>query len=189
MRMTAVSAYQHWGQRLRDSDEEAFHELFLESYNPLMRYANTFISDTDVTKDILQEVYAQLWQIRDRIDADKSLKALLYRMTKNRCINYIRSQRTTRLDDVAASDIPSEEMEPMSLDGQSDVMLERKLSEWIEILPERQREAFELSRFDGLDHHEIAKVMDCAPRTVNNHIVSALKTLREKLEQWNSSME
>lgn len=187
--MTAVSEYQQWARRIRDSDEEAFHDLFMDSYQPLMRYALNFVKDTDVARDILQEVYAHLWDIRDRLDDQKSLKALLYRMIKNRCINYIRSQRSVRLDDLALSDQPSVNMKDVASDKEQDEQLERQLTDWIEALPSRQREAFELSRFEGLDHNEIADVMDCAPRTVNNHIVSALNTLRKQLKKWKAERE
>jgi RNA polymerase sigma-70 factor (ECF subfamily) len=54
------------------------------------------------------------------------------------------------------------------------------LKNWITDLPERQREAFELSRFEGLDHDEIASVMNVSSNTVNNHIVAALKRLRDR---------
>lgn len=154
-----------------------------------MRYALNFVKDADVASDILQEVYAHLWEIRDRLDENKSLKALLYRMVKNRSINVIRSKRPVRLDDVAPSEQPSEEMAAEFLQNDSGDALERQLTEWIEALPPRQREAFELSRFEGLDHHEIADVMECAPRTVNNHIVGALNNLREKLNKWKSDRE
>jgi len=187
--MTKASDYEQWARRIRASDQKAFHDLFMDSYQPLMRYALNFVKDTDVAKDILQEVYAHLWDIRDRLDEKKSLKALLYRMVKNRSINLIRSRRPVRLDDVAPADQPSEEMSTESIHPDSDELLEKQLSGWIESLPPRQREAFELSRFEGLDHHEIADVMECAPRTVNNHIVSALNTLREQLKQWKSQRE
>lgn len=187
--MTKASDYQQWASKIRASDQKAFHDLFVDSYQPLMRYALNFVKDTDVAKDILQEVYAHLWDIRDRLDEEKSLKALLYRMVKNRSINLIRSRRPVRLDDVAAAEQPSEEMSPVSIRPGGDDLLEKQLSEWIESLPPRQREAFELSRFEGLDHHEIADVMECAPRTVNNHIVSALNTLRVQLKQWKSERE
>ncbi len=187
--MAKATDYQQWARKIRASDEKAFHDLFMDSYQPLMRYALNFVKDTDVAKDILQEVYAHLWDIRDRLDEKKSLKALLYRMVKNRSINLIRSRRPVRLDDVAPSEQPSEEMSPESIRSDSDGLLEKQLSEWIEALPPRQREAFELSRFEGFDHHEIAEVMECAPRTVNNHIVGALNTLREQLKQWKSQRE
>ena len=55
---------------------------------------------------------------------------------------------------------------------------------WIDELPPRRREAFRLSRFDGLSHDEIARVMALTPKTVNNHIVLALQTLRERLAHF-----
>jgi RNA polymerase sigma-70 factor, ECF subfamily len=187
--MTNENDYQQWTRRIRASDERAFHDLFMDSYQPLMRYALNFVKDSDVASDILQEVYAHLWEIRDRLDEKKSLKALLYRMVKNRSINVIRSRRPVRLDDVAPSEQPSEEMATESFRIDAGEVLEQRLSEWIEALPARQREAFELSRYEGLDHHEIAEVMECAPRTVNNHIVSALNTLREQLNHWKTERE
>ena len=59
--------------------------------------------------------------------------------------------------------------------------LEQLLLDWIEEMPDRRREAFCLSRFDGLSHEEIAEAMDLAPKTVNNHIVLALQYLRKRL--------
>ncbi|MFO8029427.1 MAG: RNA polymerase sigma-70 factor [Cyclonatronaceae bacterium] len=182
--MSTDTEYQYWAGRIRDSDEEAFSDLFRESYEPLMRYAYSFVKDADVAGDMLQEVYAHLWDIRNRLDERKSLKALLYRMTKNRCINYIRSRKSVRLDEVPLSDQPRVEMKTETDKQEAGSQLERQLGEWIEELPPRQREAFELSRFEGLDHHEIATVMECAPRTVNNHIVGALNTLRKRLHDW-----
>jgi RNA polymerase sigma-70 factor, ECF subfamily len=187
--MTNANDYRQWARRIRRSDDKAFHDLFVNSYQPLMRYALNFVKDSDVASDILQEVYAHLWEIRDRLDEDKSLKALLYRMVKNRSINVIRSRQSVRLEDLAPSDQPSEEMQAVTLEIDGSDVLERQLTDWIEALPPRQREAFELSRFEGFDHHEIAEVMECAPRTVNNHIVGALNTLREQLNKWKADQE
>ncbi|MBP3192545.1 RNA polymerase sigma factor [Natronogracilivirga saccharolytica] len=184
--MTASTQYHEWALRLRNSDESAFREIFTDSYDQLIRYADSIVRDPDAAADILQDVYAHLWEIRDRVDENRSLKALLYRMTRNRGINYLRMHRSVRLDELGPADVPAEELIPAGEDdaGSESGELMKKITEWIESLPVRQREAFELSRFEGLDHHEIAKVMDCAPRTVNNHIVSALGTLRDRLKEW-----
>jgi RNA polymerase sigma-70 factor (ECF subfamily) len=61
-------------------------------------------------------------------------------------------------------------------------MLKRHLERWISEMPQRRREAFMLSRFEGLSHEEIASLMDLAPKTVNNHIVLALQHIRKKLD-------
>jgi RNA polymerase sigma-70 factor (ECF subfamily) len=63
-------------------------------------------------------------------------------------------------------------------------MLDRRLRRWIDDLPDRQREALSLSRFEGLSHEAIAEIMDISPRTVNNHIVRALKSLRQNVHAY-----
>lgn len=65
--------------------------------------------------------------------------------------------------------------------------LRTRMRAWIDDLPERQREAFRLSRFDDLTHDEIADVMDIAPRTVTNHVTKALQTLRDRLDDHRST--
>jgi RNA polymerase sigma-70 factor (ECF subfamily) len=67
-------------------------------------------------------------------------------------------------------------------------VLEKNIKAWVEDLPDRQREAFVLSRFNGLSHDEIAAVMGVSPRTVNNHIVRALKTLRDHVRALEPSL-
>jgi len=73
-------------------------------------------------------------------------------------------------------DAPDEAVEAKDLDAH--------LTQWIEDLPDRQREALSLSRFEGLSHDAIADVMDISPRTVNNHIVRALRSLRDRLRAY-----
>jgi DNA-directed RNA polymerase specialized sigma24 family protein len=58
---------------------------------------------------------------------------------------------------------------------------------WINELSDRRREAFELSRFEGLDHNEIADVMNLSVKTVNNHIVDALSHLRMRYNNHSNS--
>jgi RNA polymerase sigma-70 factor (ECF subfamily) len=62
------------------------------------------------------------------------------------------------------------------------------LKEWIKELPDRRREAFVLSRFEGLDHEEIADVMDISSNTVNNHIVAALDYLKDCSSKYQEEM-
>ena len=54
-------------------------------------------------------------------------------------------------------------------------------------MPERRREAFRLSRYEGLSHEEIAPVMGLTPKTVNNHVVLALQHLRTRLRTYEST--
>ena len=66
--------------------------------------------------------------------------------------------------------------------------LKEKIDGWIDSLPIRQREALVLSRMQGLSHEEIASVMNVSPRTVNNHIVRALKYIHGQVQGYEPSL-
>jgi RNA polymerase sigma-70 factor, ECF subfamily len=178
------------GLRIRNSDEIAFQELFNVSYKPLFNYAKRFISSPDIRKDMLQEAYYKLWQNRHRIDENKSLRAFLYTLVRNECINHIYNEQNKVLDnevpaDQLLTDNHETELELYQLESKDEeLLLHTFIKKWINDLPARQREALELSRYDGLDHQEVAAIMNCSPRTVNNHIVAGLKTLRKQYELW-----
>ena len=58
------------------------------------------------------------------------------------------------------------------------------VKQWIETLPDRQKEILKLSRFEELSHEEIATVLEISKRTVNNHIVSAMKKLKKYHDEY-----
>lgn len=172
--------FEAWSRRLRRSERLAFTEIFQAMHDPLYRYAWYVLRDEEAAYDVLQDVFLKLWQVRDRLDPALSLKALLYQMVRNTALNHVRSARrhaAESLDDMLyePSTIPDPEA---TLDLTA---LAEQVQAWIEELPERRREAFLLSRYQGLSHHEIADIMQLTPKTVNNHIVLALQHLRSRL--------
>ncbi len=180
-----ATQFRLWGQLIRQSDEQAYRELFEQTYNLLFKFTNRYVQSRDVCKDILQESYVKLWQNRSHVDESKSLKAYLYTIVRNECMNYIYADQNRTIDDEFPAEIADDQgLDDAVTDTEKTGVLQLKLDQWVSELPQRQRTAFELSRYDGLDHNEIAEVMDCAPRTVNNHIVAALKVLRSKYDRW-----
>jgi RNA polymerase sigma-70 factor (ECF subfamily) len=180
--MNAITSeqFEAWSRRLRRSDPAAYTEVFEAAYDALYRYAWYYTRDADAAYDVLQDVFLKLWQIRARIDPARSLKALLYQMVRNTALNQVRYVRRHAADALDAMlHEPSEAPRPAEdLDAED---LQSLVRRWIDELPERRREAFLLSRYQGLSHVEIARIMDLAPKTVNNHIVLALQHLRNRL--------
>jgi len=177
-------------QRLKDSDREAFERVFRVLHDALYRYVRSLTKTSAVAADITQDVFVSLWEARDRLDPSRSLEAYVYRMARNRVYNYQRDERThaekrAQMQAVAAAE-PQRASRP-DTKLHTDV-LESNINAWVKALPERQREAFVLSRYNGLSHDEIAAVMEVSPRTVNNHIVSALKTLRTRIRAYEPSL-
>ena len=185
MRAISAEQFRRWSLGLRRSDHAAYAALFDATYDALFRYAWTFTRSEEASYDVLQDVYLKLWYIRAQIDPERSLRALLYQMVRNYALNHQRGQRRRALDPLdAARYEPSNETFEDDLHARD---LGALIRVWVEELPERRREAFQLSRYEGLSHHEIARVMGLAPKTVNNHVVLALQHLRERLREHESA--
>lgn len=167
------------------SKRTAFDRLFRCFYTPLVQFAFRFTRDKDAAYDIVQEAFVSLWNNRETLDPDQSLQAFIYKIVRNRALNYLRdySAKTVQLND-SVHNLKTEAERFDSIEH-----LKVKFREWINELPDRQREAFELSRYDGLDHEEIADVMSVSVKTVNNHIVMALQKLRHNYDTYKSEIK
>lgn len=179
----SVDLFRVWCRRLKGGDRDALEAVFRALHAPLNRYAHRHLGsdDQEAAADIVQDAFVRVWEGRERLDPDRSLKAFLYQTVRNLALNRGRDSRNR------AALLAERYEAPTSVPVRPDDVLAREglrvqIEEWIEALPDRQKEALRLSRFDGLDHAEIAEVMGCSPRTVNNHLVKALRTLRERAE-------
>lgn len=178
--------FDEWCRRLKASDRSAYAELFEAMYEPLFRYVRSITKSSEAARDVTQDAFIRLWEVRDSLSLDQSLEAYLYRIARNRAYNHERNQRTRAEKEETVRDrTPAQPASPTPPDAQAGAQqLEDRLWQWIGELTERQREALVLSRFDGLSHKEVAEVMDISPRTVNNHIVRALKHLRGRIDDY-----
>lgn len=163
------------------TDRGTFAAIFRRYYAPLVRYARRITGDA--AADVAQDVFLKLWENRERLTIEVSLQAMLYTMVRNRALNMNRRQKRVA-PDVAVEDV----LEQRSSERASDFAvaaedLEHYLHRWIDDLPPRRREAFTLSRYHGLLHREIASIMGISERTVDTHIVLALRELRRRLNE------
>lgn len=164
--------------RLRAGDRAAFETLFRAVHGPLVRYARTF--DADEAEDAVQDALLKLWRRRETLDPERSVKALLYASVRNQLLN--RSRDLARRDELHGTmTAPSDTALPD--DDLDAALLGERLRAWLGELPARQQEAFRLSRFDGLSYAEVAGVMACSTKTVENHIGRALSTLRDRIQR------
>lgn len=172
------------GPGLDLADRATFTAIFRRFYAPLARYARRLTGDSAATEDVLQDVFVRLWEKRETLTVEVSLQALLYTMVRNRALKLRRRARWFAAD-VSAEDVLA--LRPVAPTGGQAVdadILRRRLYRWIDDLPTRRREAFVLSRYHGLTHREIAGVMGVSERTVDTHILLALRELRSRLDDF-----
>ena len=187
--MDPVSQQQYaaWAAALRASDRQAFTALYDVLHPALFRYVWTLTQHEEVSYDIVQEAFVKLWQMRGRLDPERSVKALLFRIARNLAYqHHHRRRHEDRAREAWTEEMPSEAPPDVALAAQD---LSAHLAAWIAEMPPRRREVFELSRLRHLSHHEIATVLDLSPKTVNNHIVEALRHLRTCLSAYDAAYE
>ncbi len=177
----SVDLFEVWCRRLRDGDATALEAVFRALHASLIRFASRHLDsdDGEAASDVVQDAFVRVWEGRERLDPSRSLKAFLFQTVRNLALNRGRDSRNR------AALLAEKYEAPVRGPAQPDDAYERasarvRVEGWIDALPDRQREALRLSRFEGLDHKEIAEVMGCSPRTVNNHLVKALRTLRDR---------
>ncbi len=177
----ALDPYPEWTRRLLASDHAALEAVFHDVHEALVAYARRMIADSAQSRDVVQVAFIRLWEHRHSLDPARSMRAWLFRTVRNEALTRLRDARN-QARSLETWDEPLQWRAP-----QPEALLEERelgqaMARWLDELPERQREAVRLSRFEGLSHEEIAEVMEIAPRTVNNHIVRGLQTLRAKFD-------
>jgi len=108
---------------------------------------------------------------------------------RNKALNHIRDfgSKTVQLESIQKTAIAQSPHTNPPESNEYTQKLAELFKEWIQELPQRQQEAFTLSRFEGFDHEEIAEIMDVSKHTVNNHIMGALKSLRACYNEYKNN--
>ena len=160
-------------------DHREFEELFRNYFTPLMAFSRRILGDEEDAREVVHQVFINLWEKRRELDLSTSLKSYLFTSVNNRSLNVIRDRKKFSSEEVperAGEWDVSTQMEAMEL--------EEKIRAAIDTLPERCREIFELNRFEGLKYSEIATQLDISVKTVENQMTKALKLLREQLGKY-----
>ena len=156
-----------------------FEQLFRDYFTPLMAFTRKILVDEDDAREVVHQVFINLWEKRKELDLSTSLKSYLFTSVHNRSLNLIRDRKK-----FSAEEVPEMAGEwDVSVQIES-MELEEKIKEAIDLLPEKCREVFELNRFEGLKYREIAEKLGISIKTVENQMSKALKILREQLARY-----
>ena len=167
----------------------SFSVLYLMYYPKLVRFAKEFVVLEEDAENITQDVFTDLWERRDAIDHIENVNAYLFRLVRNRCLDYLKHKvfEQKYAENVQASFEIELNLKLQSLDrfDVSDISegneTERLVRDAINSLPKRCRDIFLLSRMKGLKYREISEKLGISVNTVECQMGIALKKLRVKL--------
>jgi len=171
--------------RVRRGCEESFRELVERHKKTVINIAFRFTADEVVAEDIAQEVFFRIWEHRKSYAPSARFSTYLYRVTMNQCISEYRLRRRHRevhiqpSEDSTYFDLPSDADSPSRNIEENE--LAEQVKEAVSALPENQRMALILCKFENLPYAEIAAVMGISLEAVKALLVRARATLRRKL--------
>lgn len=165
---------------LREGDRTAFTEIYNRYHWLLHIHSYKWMRNREEAKDIIHELFSNLWIKREELTFGVVLSTYLYAAVRNRIFNVlahkkIESKYLSSLGDFL--DTGECITDHLVRESQLAEVIERELAN----MPSKMRNVFELSRKQHLTHKKIAEELDISEQTVRKHIQNALRILRVKL--------
>ena len=147
--------------------------------NKLLRFALQILQSEEEAKDVLQDIFLKLWQKRDELGKVENLEAFAIRMTRNRCLDLIRSRRTVSLEIVKNNNRMEEDFSDTNyLENTEMAGLVKRI---IADLPDLQRMIIHLRDIEQLEYEEIAEATELNVNAIRVNLSRARKKVRDEI--------
>ena len=158
--------------------KDIFERLFSDYYGILVCYAQKYTKREDIAEDIVQDVFASLWEENRIFPSQANFRSFLYISIRNAAFDYLRHQNVESryIEEALTAN------RFLSDDSFQKEEVFRLLCKQIDLLPERCREIF-LLHLEGYDNDAIAKKLSLSIETVKTQKKRAMKTLRNNLKE------
>jgi len=179
--------------RVKAGDESAFDFLVQKYRRPLVSFMYRMARNTAAAEDLAQEVFLRVYRSRQTYEASAKFTTWLYRIATNLAVNHARDTRHERPEVTVSLDEPDEETGTTLdvADGtvsaeESLVRRERMLAirAKVEALPERQKLAVIMHKYQQMDYKQIADVLKLSESATKSLLFRAYETLREQLKEF-----
>ena len=178
--------------RVAEGDEYAFQILVNRHQVPVLNLIYRFIGDRMKSEDLAQETFLQVWRAAKTYKRKSKFTTWLYRICVNVCLNEIKSARRKKwlqfFKNTPNSMQPKNESLLDEAPNPEDFLLARErnqqITDALQALPEKQRIALILKRYDNLSYEEISRVIGCSVPAIESLLVRAKRTLQNKLEKF-----
>jgi len=166
---------------LKTGDEDAFTEIYNRYWSVLYLHARHMLNNRDNARDIVQEVFTNIWNKAKDLELSTSLNAYLYKSVRNSVLNLIRKEKQESHYITELGDFYDKG------DFITDVQvnfneLKRLIDQEVQMLPKKMRQVFEMSRNENLSHAQISEKLNISDLTVKKQINKAIHILRRKLD-------
>ncbi len=166
-------------EALRDGDNAAYKEVYLMWRKPIHNLLVKLTGSSADAEDITQEVFIKLWEIHEKVDPAKDIRALLYVMARNAALALFKKRKVRKdyLDHTVFDDIDATTTYDIVVEREKLLLAELAVSR---LEPQTQR-IYEMSEKLLMTHDQIATKLGISPQSVSNQLHIANKAIRQAI--------
>ena len=179
--------------RVKKGDESAFTFLVQKYRRPIVGFLYRMCHNPSTAEELAQEVFLRVYRSRETYEASAKFTTWLYRIATNLAVNYARDTRherpevTVRLDEPDQETGTTPDLADGSLSAEEQLVRRERLAairSKVNALPERQRMAVIMHKYQQMDYRQIAEVLKLSESATKSLLVRAYETLREQLKEF-----
>lgn len=167
---------------IANGDQKKFSQMMELTSQELLWFAIGFLKNKEIAEEVVSDVYVNIWNNRAHLEKINNLKSYLFVSVRNGCLSHLRKVKNEKIISIDSVN----EYSFLPVEGPEDSLIEKEIIEQIyaaiETLPCKCKLAFTLAKINGLKYREIAEVLGITEKTVNNHLVLAVKKITELLK-------
>jgi RNA polymerase sigma-70 factor (ECF subfamily) len=179
--------------RVKAGDQAAFDYLVQKYRRAMISFMYRMAHNSGAAEDLAQEVFLRVYRSRETYTASAKFTTWLYRIATNLAANYARDTRHEKPENTVSLDQPDEEtgltmdVPDSSLNVEQNILRQERLAairKHVQDLPERQRMAVIMHKYQAMDYRQIAEVLHLSESATKSLLFRAYETLREKLKDF-----
>jgi RNA polymerase sigma-70 factor (ECF subfamily) len=179
--------------RVKAGDQSAFEYLVQKYRRPMLSFMYRMARNAAVAEDLAQEVFLRVYRSRETYEPSAKFSTWLYRIATNLAVNHARDTRHERPEVQVSLDEPDEEsgatleLPDAALNAEQQIVRRERLlaiRKKIEALPEQQRLAVIMHKYQQMDYKQIADVLKKSESATKSLLFRAYETLREQLKEF-----
>jgi RNA polymerase sigma-70 factor, ECF subfamily len=179
--------------RVKAGDDAAFAYLAQKYRRPMVSFMYRMCRNATAAEDLAQEVFLRVYRSRSGYEASAKFTTWLYRIATNLAVNYARDTRHERPENTVSLDEPDQEtgttmdVPDASLTAEESLVRRERLAairKKVQGLPERQRLAVVMHKYQQMDYQQIAEVLKLSESATKSLLFRAYETLREQLKEF-----
>lgn len=176
-------------KRIKDGNEKAFQLVFNSYFPGLLAFTKEYVQDEEVAKNLIQESFLKLWEVKNELQNDSNIKAFLYQILRNKALNFLKAQKVRQKYEERLkykyneSVLNYEALHQLDFNSVTFKELSEIIEKVIQSLPPQCKKVFQLSRYESMKNREIADELGISVKAVEGQMSKALKKLREQLKK------